>query len=192
MYVSLGDSVNIASNNIGMHFSNGLITNYSTGGVLNLIPQVNETNIVYDELNWYLISGTFTATTPAQYLTIGNFYDMTATSTSVVGNGANWNNVNARYFIDDVSVSVATGSDELNTDISLNIYPNPFAEKLNIRSNKDETYDLIIYDITSRTVIRETFKSAITLNTSQLVSGVYFYEVKSENNFIRQGKVIRD
>lgn len=104
LYVSLGDDVTIASNNIGMCFLTDSIFENQVG-VLDYIPQVNETNVIYDTSNWVLVSGEFIATEPFEYLILGNFYDQDATNRVDLGyGGTEWNIVSTRYFIDDVLV----------------------------------------------------------------------------------------
>jgi PKD repeat protein len=103
-YVSLGDFTDYGSNNIGMYFST---TNVYQGTcyMLNFTPQILETNIITDTANWVKVSGTFTATTAAGFLIIGNFFDNASTQYFVNGGSS----VNARYFIDDVSVTEVVG-----------------------------------------------------------------------------------
>ena len=111
MYVSHTDYSMDASNNIGMYFSNTLVNNPSICTELNFTPQINESSVITDDTNWVKISGTFVASSSAQYLIIGNFYDNNNTST--IFNSSN-QQINARYFIDDVlveSVCLSTSPD---------------------------------------------------------------------------------
>ena len=101
MYISHTDYSKDASNNIGMHFSDTLVNIPAICTELNFTPQINETSIITDSVNWVKISGTFIATSPAEYLILGNFYDNI--NTSIIFNGSN-SSTNARYFVDDVLV----------------------------------------------------------------------------------------
>lgn len=100
MYVSACDYSQDRSNNLGFYFSDVPI-NVGVCTELNFVPQVNETTVITDSVNWVPISGTFVATSPAQYLIIGNFYD-NANTTFV--QDASLPSINARYFVDDVYV----------------------------------------------------------------------------------------
>ena len=101
MFVSHGDYSQFASNNIGMYFSDTYVNNPGLCGVLNFVPQINETSVITDSTNWVKIAGNFVATSPAQYLIIGNFYDNNNTVNVFC---SPFSSNNARYFVDDVLV----------------------------------------------------------------------------------------
>jgi gliding motility-associated-like protein len=101
MYVSHTDYSKVASNNIGMYFSDTFINFPSLCTTLNYIPQINENSIITNDTGWVLISGTFTATSPAQYLIVGNFYNDINTDTAYF---PTHNIINSRYFVDDFSL----------------------------------------------------------------------------------------
>jgi hypothetical protein len=95
--------------NIGAFFDNGGIDNTDSLGCAlpqtTHIPQVENTTIISDTLNWTKIEGTFTATGTEKFTTIGNFRDKAHTNyTSFVpwpgSGGDNW----SWYLVDDVSV----------------------------------------------------------------------------------------
>ena len=73
----------------------------------------------------------------------------------------------------------------------LNIYPNPIADKINIQIYNNEPSEIIIYDLSSRKLLEQTFTNTTTINTEQLAKGMYLYEVRSENGIIKKGKVIK-
>ena len=99
-YVSLGDSGIYASNNIGVYFSN---TNfyYSNVGNLPFIPSCNENDIITKNAGWQFVEYYYLASGNENYITIGNFYNDSFTSSSLItGNNHN----DPYYYIDDVSV----------------------------------------------------------------------------------------
>lgn len=100
MYVSHAEYTPHYCNNFGMYFSDALINN-PTYSVLNFIPQINEISVITNDTGWVKISGYFTATSPKQYLLIGNFYNNLSTSTI----SASGSMTNAYYYVDDISVS---------------------------------------------------------------------------------------
>lgn len=102
MYVSAGDNMQYGCNNLGMHFSTTEITAPGSMTVLPVTPQIKNTSIITDVNNWVKVSGTFTATTPAEYLIVGNFDDNNATSFTTINFSGSHSN--AYYFIDDVLV----------------------------------------------------------------------------------------
>jgi hypothetical protein len=83
-------------------------------------------------------------------------------------------------------------SGDLNNVVT--IYPNPFTSSLDIKINdvsKISNYELRMYNILGEEVINTIITKDITnLNTSNLTSGVYLYEVKSNNKTIQSGKLI--
>jgi len=114
MYVSHADFCVSFTNYLGMYFSEDSIIELDNCSVLNVEPQVLETSIIYEQEDWYKISGTFTVEFEHNYLTIGNFgltpdlmSDLNPIFNSPIG----------YYFIDDVTVRKACQ----NTTETLNI-----------------------------------------------------------------------
>ena len=85
-----------------------------------------------------------------------------------------------------------TGITDISNFNSINIFPNPFRDKLIIQSNNNEELEIDLYNITSRKVIIRKFSNDITLNTNQLAEGMYIYEIKKGNEIIKRGKVIKN
>ena len=105
-YVSLGDVIPFASNNIGVHFSNThQVWSPPCGGPWsppNLTPQLNYTCVLTDT-EWVRLQWDYVATGGEQYIIIGNFYNNGATTTSTTGQTSL--NPFAYYYVDDVSVT---------------------------------------------------------------------------------------
>lgn len=69
---------------------------------------------------------------------------------------------------------------------SLNIYPNPSIDKKFIIQNNSNTplNELSILDINGRVVLKENLNNLLdskTINTSNLISGIYFVKIRSQN-----------
>ncbi|MEO8150207.1 MAG: T9SS type A sorting domain-containing protein [Bacteroidia bacterium] len=79
-----------------------------------------------------------------------------------------------------------------NTSETYNLFPNPFNDELNLTIQKNEPSEIILYDITSRTLLQQTFTTSTTLSTSQLAKGIYIYEVRNNSGVIKKGKVVKD
>lgn len=106
-WVSLADSIEYATDQLGMLLSMQAIISASTD-VLNYSPQVISNTVISETQNWILISDTITATEPYLYLTIGNFSSDAQTPT--VQNSTHSNNTyGSYYFIDDVRVEHLRG-----------------------------------------------------------------------------------
>lgn len=109
MYVSLGDLMPYATNNIGIYFSN---TRYlrdpcpgQTNSGIYVTPQLNYScNAITDtSAAWVRLQWNYTATGGETYFTIGNFFNNAGTT--IVNTGQSpFPNPFAYYFIDDVSI----------------------------------------------------------------------------------------
>jgi hypothetical protein len=81
-----------------------------------------------------------------------------------------------------------------DTKNAVTIYPNPFTASIDIRVNdasKIDNYKLKIYNILGEEVLNTLItKDVTTLKTSNLTSGVYLFEVSSNNKTIQSGKLI--
>lgn len=80
----------------------------------------------------------------------------------------------------------------LSAETDFNLYPNPFKSMLNINVNNNELSEIILYDITARKILQQEFTNSISLNTEQLVKGIYIYEVRNKNGLCKKGKVVKD
>jgi gliding motility-associated-like protein len=103
MYVNLGNNSQYACNNIGVYFSDFLISGIGNYLPLPFTPQFNNiTTDLSDTLNWTLIEGTFQATGGEKFLIIGNFKNDANTNITTVNPTGS---VEGAYlYIDDVSV----------------------------------------------------------------------------------------
>ncbi len=115
-WASLGDSMIFASNNLGMYFSDTIISEFAIDGIVNkgslpFTPQINETTIITETSEWVSIKGCFIAESAAEYIIIGNFYDNDETESIVVRPFDETSPTidykrHSYYYIDDVSVEL--------------------------------------------------------------------------------------
>ncbi|UPT68881.1 MAG: SprB repeat-containing protein [Sphingobacteriales bacterium JAD_PAG50586_3] len=136
MYVSLGDNVVWATNNIGVRFTN---TQYlrdacanGNNSLINLPPQLNYscTTPITDtsNANWVRIQWDYVAVGGERWFTIGNFYNNNNTTVGCANSGASINPY-AYYYIDDVSItpntccaaSIAPVTPKCPTDAAFNL-----------------------------------------------------------------------
>ena len=190
MYVNLADICKYTTNNIGVYFSDTLIGGINNAINLPFIPQINNiSGNNPDTLNWILITGDYNAIGGENFLIIGNFENNLNTDTIMINNSGNPTQV--YFYIDDVSLTICTGINELNEE-DFDIYPNPVKNELNVHIANNELTEIILYDITSKKVLEQKFKNSAVLNTSQLSSGMYLYELRCNNIVIRKGKIVKD
>jgi hypothetical protein len=76
------------------------------------------------------------------------------------------------------------GINDIQNELLINIYPNPFTEELTIvlpESQKNKC-DIIISDLTGRQILNKTnVEVPYNINTAYLNSGIYFLTVKQDN-----------
>lgn len=112
MYVSLGNDVVYATDNMGIYFTN---TPYlrdpcpgTTNSLINVTPQLNYdcAPITDTTANWFRLEWNYVAQGGEQYFTIGNFFSNA--NTNIITVGSSMTNPYAYYFIDDVSIIEST------------------------------------------------------------------------------------
>jgi len=163
-------------------------------------------SIITDTLNWVTIKGSFIADSAYQFITFGNFFDSLQTQFIILTPNAP--KITSYYYIDDVCLSTDSLTcnnvtdtchpptlnvvNEISKENNIQLFPNPFSEQLTIEMSKNEDYEVILYDITARQMVKEHFIKRISINTSRFSPGLYFYEVKSRAGFVKSGKIIRE
>lgn len=100
-WISLIDSVDYASNNVGIGLSQVPVTNSSIYTNLPISSSSFDNEITYDTKNWKEVSGIYTAIGNEEYLTVGNFFDDQNTQTVQVTSGA-MGGPYAYYYIDNI------------------------------------------------------------------------------------------
>lgn len=84
------------------------------------------------------------------------------------------------------------GSLKSNGNKLVNIFPSPFCNEMKVQANYNEPAEIILYNVLSQKIIQQTFIQSISINTEQLCSGMYFYEVRNKSSVIAKGKVMKD
>jgi len=190
-YVSSANQAQYTVSKIGAYFSNdSLIDTTAHNAITYVVPQIeNSSAIITDTTNWVKVSGQFTATGGEKFMTIGNFQNDANTNYIFRPGGSS----TAYYYIDDVSLVDCTnaGVNENTGRESISIYPNPVTDKLNIQITNYELAEIILYDLSSRKLLQQTFTNTTTINTEQLAKGMYLYIVRNRNGIIKNGKVIK-
>jgi len=92
---------------------------------------------------------------------------------------------------------VTTSIDNVDTQnqvVELTVAPNPFGSFTTINLKNDSKYmncDFRIYNVMGVEVMNSTVsKQVITLDTSRLKAGIYFYKLTDKNKVIQSGKLI--
>lgn len=213
--VALSDFAEYGYNKIGMRFSTipyCITLNSFNHGLCDSLPpapiidtaQVYCTQIITDTTNWTKISGSFIADSAYKYLMIGRMFT-NAQSQLVNSEDGIWNSY---YYVDDVCVSEDSltcdpieSINEINNPNSVNIFPIPAHDQINIEWNNAINHPteiliynavLSVYDIEGRLVssINNITKNDIIINRGNLKNGLYFYKLTDNGNIIGNGKFI--
>jgi hypothetical protein len=192
MFINLGNRCRYTTDNIGIYFSDTLYKISNHGEELPFKPQIsNIQGNIMDTLTWLLVSGDYISQGRENYIIIGNFKSDPETNSIIVNPGG----LDHIYcYIDDVSLTEylpcnTSAIDPIKSII--NVFPNPVLDELNIFIENNELTELILFDITLRTLIKQTFRGNISLSTNQLKTGVYYYQVKNGNNLEVRGKILK-
>ncbi len=71
-----------------------------------------------------------------------------------------------------------TEAKNYNENISVSLYPNPFFNELQVKSNNFDQMEVTLYDITSRKLLQKGFTNLVSLSTENLTSGKKFTFMK--------------
>lgn len=205
-YVSLAIKVPsfvYASDRIGMKFTKTPFAYLSNPIPVNNSCQINYNAFVTDTTNWTKISGSFVADSAYQYIAIGNFFDDANTDTLCIKNVQY--KLDAYYYIDDICVSTdsnyAANWTGIQKDFNykgskINLYPNPTSKNVTLEFNnpKKENCVLTIYDIQGFPLQTLDIITAdkIELEIKDLTKGIYFLQLRKENEIKATGKLIVD
>jgi len=191
-YVSLADSSSYALDNIGLYFSDTLISNNSDTN-LSFIPQIQNPigNFLSNKKNWVLISGEYEAHGGEYYITIGDFSSDTNADTINIPGGSHILQPETVYYIDDVSVMLCSDTAGINEvaekGIEMNIFPNPTSENVtvtfgNVSNDKCtfELFDIIGNKVFSKEIVAN--QNSIIIPLDNVAKGVYICKIINTNN----------
>ncbi len=191
MYISLSEFSSYNSSALGVYFSKTSFTNFSTSYNLPFIPQINNSSLnLPDFINWTLVTGSYTAQGGESFLILGNFksdLNTTVTLTPNIGDNVVY------IYIDSVYLAPCfpTSNHEQIVNGAIDINPNPFFNRINIRLQNNQQSEIILYDITGRNLLQQRFTNSTSLNTEQLADGIYIYQLRNKSGTSTSGKVIK-
>ena len=191
-YVTASNNSHYVVDRIGACFTDSAI---HAGGyhILNYLPQVENDsgNIIYDTLNWTLISGYFYATGGEKYITIGNFRKDNKTLIDTISG----TQFESYYYIDDVSVIDCTATAiKKNNVVKFQLLQNPVNENLQWVASERITKSYI-YDITGKLIQSDDFQqmqSTYRVNVAYLRQGMYLLIVEDKNKRRGMRKFVKE
>jgi len=192
MFVNLTNNCLYATDTFSIYFSDSSINGITNWDVLPFIPQIKISNgINSDTLNWNLMESNYNAVGGEQYVIIGNFNSDTNTNLLLLNPSGTFE-PGAYYYIDDVALTPCTSIEEQTENNAIKIFPNPFSNKINMATKRNEFVEVTLFDVTARKIFKQSFTNSTSINTEQLAKGIYLYEVRNKNGVIKKGKVVKD
>jgi len=121
-YANLENGSGYATNNIDAYLDDGTIDTFGYACGMphtEVIPQITDTAIIYDTLNWVKIQGSFIANGSEKFITIGNYHDKAHTNYVHLTYPSASGNVLGFYLIDDVSVIASNTTAYAGPDVTI-------------------------------------------------------------------------
>ncbi|MFY9309534.1 MAG: gliding motility-associated C-terminal domain-containing protein [Bacteroidia bacterium] len=185
-YLSLAEISGYCTNNIGIYFSNNLIT--TTDEIILVSPQlVNTTVVLSNKDEWMKVEWEYTALGGEKYITIGNFNSTGTSDTIYVGGSFP---EGSYYYIDDVFVGKF--ADSTTTDMINSItLPNAFSPNndghndlfiLQGLKNRVTEFSIIIYNRWGEKVFESNVPERAwdgTYNGKLMDNGVFVYYINA-------------
>ena len=84
-----------------------------------------------------------------------------------------------------------TGIESIDNYSFFNLFPNPFSTQLNIQVANNFQTTIILYDFLGRYILQRLFTNSTTINTEQLLDGIYFYEIRNDKRILKTGKIVK-
>lgn len=201
-YVSLADTSNYATGNIGAYFSPDSIyipffppppkplpTDYS------YVVSSPASELFTDKIGWTEINLTYQAKGDEQYMYIGNFAPDSLMDYDYLGSSTPPLYGIAYYYIDEVSLTICNNLNikENTINETITLYPNPNTGQFTYAiSNYDGSLmQLVVTDLAGRTLITQTINQAVTaVDANNLANGIYVCSLIGNNGIVvNYGKV---
>lgn len=188
MYINLLDNSKYSARNIGVYFSDTLVYTPTTVA-MPFVPQITNTDPDYpDTMNWYPVTGSYTAHGGESYLIIGNFDDDANTPLLTVNpDGFTY----AVVYVDDVSLSISTAV-ENPEQTSVIVAPIPCGSSLGFTIADNGQAELRLFDLSSRLLLVERFTRNTHVKTERLPAGPYLYTLRHSDGRIQRGRVVKE
>lgn len=83
-----------------------------------------------------------------------------------------------------------TGNDPVSGNFSLNVFPNPASSSIYIKPYLSGLYDVCIYDISGKLVLKNRIELPDQISISNLSNGLYFLSIGRDGHFARKSFVV--
>jgi hypothetical protein len=188
---SLADSSGVASNRLGVRFSNAYFFVTDTSAYTPPIDDnahISVQSIISDTADWTLVSGKFQADSAYTQLIIGNFFQYSQMNLQVITN----HNSYAYYYIDDVCVSLDSLECETLNDVAvrqpnyLTAFYDQNQHRVYLSTNSGFDIRCALTDILGRSATQSTLQNHAFLDVDNLSDGVYMLTARSGSASLTQ------
>jgi Secretion system C-terminal sorting domain len=198
MYVNLSNDSQYATDDLGVYFSDTIVSGINYSYPPPFIPQIENITgtFISDTMNWVSVSGDYIASGGEGYIIIGNYKFDSSTDTIAVN--SNPLGQFAYIYIDDVSLTrtqaCSVGQNDLIKESKKYIlYPNPFSSNtiLEFENSKSENHTLVLFDSQGRLVrtITNIVTDKVVIERQTLSDGLYFFQLCTDREVIATGKM---
>jgi hypothetical protein len=85
-----------------------------------------------------------------------------------------------------------TGIESFNNDSFSSIFPNPFSTQLHFQVADNTQATVFLFDLFGRQILQQQFTTSTTINTEQLASGAYIYQLRNDKGVVRNGELVKN
>ena len=186
-YVSF-NNIDCISTQFGVKFYNQPLHDLSTLWLTDEIPYAvnDDTQIVYDTINWQLVTIPFIATGNEKYVVIGNFEDSTKLSYTLPCDTSFWGNLKLAggyFFIDDVSIKEAAATTPIiptvftpNYDGINDVWRCDLSEYNHVNTFIYNRWGNLVFKSSKNTIQWD----GTTTSGNNCEDGIYFYCIETE------------
>lgn len=176
MYVNLTEESNYTTYNIGVYFSDTMVSGIGHYNPLSFNAHIeNSTTNVFDTLSWTLVSGEYVAEGGERYIIIGNFDEDFETDTTFLPNQGIGHNI-LYCFVDDISLveNNCLSSIRDKTPEIARLFPNPAFNVLTVEC-VDFIQSIAVFDMHGGLVIQTGGRkqNRIDISIENLEKGIY-------------------
>lgn len=143
MQVNLASKSKRACNNIGIYFTTNGTYSFTNNIAIPNAGDVYTSSIISDTTNWTVVSGSFVASSAAQYFIIGNLFNDAASSQVAVSSPYIFTD-GAYYYVDDISVTPNALPVEI---ISFNAWPEKDEQSVKLEWTTASEHNNALYTI---------------------------------------------
>lgn len=89
-----------------------------------------------------------------------------------------------------ISDDLITGSISSESP-TINIYPNPTKNFIEIKTENNILYDLVFKDLSGKSIEQRSFQGSVTIPNSSWKEGVYTYQIRTNGKVVYTGKILK-